>query len=130
MNFNSNISDTNIELSLTKENFNFPVAVCSCSLISGKLWYFNRLSVHSQFRRNKYGSMLLDKLLSIIKEKDYVLQLDINPYGEMTYEQLEEFYISHGFEKIIEFNKIFGECERYYYNAIKNKKENKDETVN
>lgn len=123
MKINSYINDMSIELHLTKTGISFPIATCSCSLISGKLWYFNRLYVHPDYRRNKYGSTLLDKLLSIIKEKNYVLQLDINPYGEMTYEQLEQFYIAHGFDKVVEFNKIFGECKNYYYNAIKNKKE-------
>ena len=48
--------------------------------------------------------ILLVKLLMILLQLlnfmvNLVLKLDINPYGDMSYEQLEEFYIKHGFIK-------------------------------
>ena len=75
------------------------IGSADCSLLKDNVWYFNRLFIHPLFRGNSYATILLDKLLSIIKERNLVLKLDINPYGDMSYEQLEEFYIKHGFIK-------------------------------
>lgn len=96
------------------------IGSATCSTINGTIWYFNRLFVFPNFRKKFYGSMLLDELLSIVKEKNIILQLDINPYGEMTYEQLEDFYIRHGFVKRMINDKIFGEYYTYFYNAFIN----------
>lgn len=63
-------------------------------------WYFNRLYVITEYRGNHYGSVLLDKMLECVKDKGITLIMDINPYGDMNYEQLEEFYLRHGFQKI------------------------------
>lgn len=62
-------------------------------------WYFNRLYVRPEYRGQGIGSVLLDKLLVHIRGHNATLLLDINPYGDLDYEQLEAFYIRHGFKK-------------------------------
>ena len=92
------------------------IGSADCSLIKDNVWYFNRLFIHPLFRGNSYASILLDKLLSIIKERNLVLKLDINPYGDMSYEQLEKFYIRHGFVKTMQKDDKLGYFPVYYYN--------------
>lgn len=87
----------------------------TCSRIKDNIWYFNRLFVYPLHRGNSYGRILLEELLSLIKEKDAILELDINPYGQMTYEQLEKFYMNHGFIKVTQKGPL-GEYPKYYYN--------------
>lgn len=85
---------------------NIMIASSECSLINN-IWFFNRLFVKKNYRGNGYGSKVLDKMLEIIKNKNITLELMINPYGEMTYEQLEAFYLRHDFKK-------YDTC--YYFN--------------
>lgn len=66
--------------------------------------YFNRLYIKPEYRHKGLGSKLLDAFLEEIDELRLPLILDINPYGEMTYQELEEFYIRHGFKLQIEDN--------------------------
>lgn len=111
------VTNNYISVTLANDKYTIPIGVaeCSMSLDNKNLWYFNRLYVYPKYRRQGYGSKLLDKLLSLIKENNHVLQLDINPYGDMTYEQLEEFYMRHGFVKVAETNNMM---TTYYYNAF------------
>ena len=97
---------------LGPENQLIPLGSSSCSLSTfDNEWYFNRLFVNEKYRGQHIGSCLLDKMLARVKEKDIVLRMDINPYGNMTYEQLEKFYIRHGFKK-----QMLEGFETYYYN--------------
>lgn len=95
-----------------------PVGNCECSLVKNKLWFFNRLFVQPDYRNKGIGTAMLKELLCIIKQKDDILQLEINPYGEIPYVQLEKFYIKYGFVKVIESNTELGDYPRYYYNAF------------
>lgn len=95
-----------------------PVGNCECSLVKNKLWFFNRLFVQPDYRNKGIGTAMLKELLCIIKQKDDILQLEINTYGEIPYVQLEEFYIKYGFVKVIESNTELGDYPRYYYNAF------------
>lgn len=92
------------------------IGSADCSLLKDNVWYFNCLFIHPLFRGNSYATILLDKLLSIIKERNLVLKLDINPYGDMSYEQLEKFYIRHGFVKTMQKDDKLGYFPVYYYN--------------
>lgn len=60
-------------------------------------WYYNRLYVKPEYRGNHIASCLLDNMLKYVNSKKAILFLDINPYGGMSYEQLEAFYKRHGF---------------------------------
>lgn len=89
-------------------------AQCSCAGTGSSIMYFNRLYVTPEYRHKGFGTVLLKKLLKIIKERHLVLQLDINPYGDMDYDQLEKFYTKYGFEKVVD-----GDFYTYYFNKDK-----------
>lgn len=82
------------------------IASSECSEISDE-WFFNRLYVRPEYRGKGYGSKVLDKMLELVKKRNIILELAINPYGEMTYNELEAFYLHHGFKK---------SGIRYYFN--------------
>ena len=114
------INPESIQIYMKKEGAIGPrIGSCECSKLKDNIWYFNRLYVHSDFRGNHYGSILLDELLKIIKEEGYILNLDINAYPEpsaLSYEDLEAFYVRHGFVKTLQKGVI--DYETYYYNAF------------
>ena len=62
-------------------------------------WYFNRLFVREDYRNQGYAKCLLSKMIDILKKEKINLWLDINPYGDLNYEQLEELYMRYGFKK-------------------------------
>ena len=122
-----NISTTQyISINLVENNIK-PIGVAECSLIDNNLYYFNRLYVSPSYRGKKFGTKLLDTLLKIFKEYNLILKLDINPYGGLNYEQLESFYIRHGFEKCLIRDTNGSYCS-YFYN--KGGTNNMDVTVN
>ena len=112
------VIDTSTTISVYIVLNNLMIASSECSFMNDT-WFFNRLFVKENYRGNGYGSKVLDKMLEIVKNKNITLELMINPYGEMTYEQLETFYLRHGFEK-------HGIC--YYFNKKEIKKELQDLT--
>lgn len=57
----------------------------------------NRVNVPPKHRGQGIGSRLLDELLADADAHGVTLWLDINPYGQMTYEQLEAWYMRRGF---------------------------------
>lgn len=95
----SHIFPHGIEIMLLSDSFPLSIGTAEASEIKPGIYYFNRLFIVPKYRGNKYGTILLDELLKIIKENNIRLMLDINPYGEMSYKQLEKFYIRHGFIK-------------------------------
>lgn len=62
-------------------------------------YYFNRINVPISMRGTGLGSKLLKELLKAIKELDVALKCDINPYGDMDYQGLLEWYIRNGFKE-------------------------------
>lgn len=57
-----------------------------------------RINVPVGFRGNGIGSELLSTLLNDADSEDVILLLSIQPYGDMTYDQLLDWYTRHGFE--------------------------------
>lgn len=57
----------------------------------------NRINVPPEFRGKGHGSRLLQRVLDDADEEDVIVMLGINPYGEMTYDQLRDWYERHGF---------------------------------
>ena len=99
-------NSTYISFSLSEKGL--PVGVAECSTGANNEWYFNRLFVRPNYRRKGYGTKLLTKLLKLSKEIGITIRLDINPYGEMNYEQLEKFYLQKGFIKyMIDGNPVY-----------------------
>jgi len=66
---------------------------CLCA----KLGYFSRINVPQEYRRVGIGNSLLKAIINEAKELGISLVCEINPYGEMTYEQLKEWYMKNGF---------------------------------
>lgn len=105
-------------ISVLAYNENEVIGCANTSRISNNTntFYFNRLFVQPKFRNQKCATKILNTLLNIFKEKHYVLALDINPYGDLNYEELEKFYIKNGFKKYRKYNKIIGNFYTYYFN--------------
>ena len=91
------------------------IGCAETSIIPGKkdCYYFSRLFVQPKYRGMGYGELLLELLLTKFDDEDKVLILDINPYGEMPYEQLEAFYMGKGFQKVD--NEETGPMYYYYH---------------
>ena len=96
-------------------NTSRPIGYANTSRIHDNVFYFNRLFVQPEFRNKGYATEILKTLLEKFKEKHYVLYLDINPYGDLNYEELETFYMKHGFKKYKVYNKIIGNFYTAYY---------------
>ena len=64
-----------------------------------EFWYFSRLFVKADYRNQGFAKVLLAKMIEILKRKKINLWLDINPYGDLNYAQLEELYMRYGFKK-------------------------------
>lgn len=61
------------------------------------LWYFNRLFVYSSYRKQGIGSTLLDMAIKWADEHSFTVVCDVSGYGEMTNDELIQFYCKHGF---------------------------------
>lgn len=60
--------------------------------------YFNRINVTPAMRGQGIGSILLKELLKNVKTLESALRCDVNPYGDLNYTQLFEWYKRHGFK--------------------------------
>ena len=66
-------------------------------------WYFNRLFAHPSLRGKGIASKLVDTVIQWAHENDHDIICDINPYGDLNFEQLKKFYIKHGFKDAGDF---------------------------
>lgn len=62
-------------------------------------FYYNRIFVKPKSRKKGYGNKLLKALLNEINKKKTTLSWEVNSFGDMTSEQLEEWYLKNGFTK-------------------------------
>lgn len=74
------------------------------------VWYFNRLYVPPQIRNKGVASRLMEKLIIYLDQNEIELICEINPYGDLDYEQLKAFYMKYGFvtlkdETLIRYHK-------------------------
>lgn len=67
----------------------------------------NRLLVPEQCRRKGIGTALMEEFIGYIDHNHLSAELSINPYGEMTYEQLQKFYGKYGFVADEEIEGLF-----------------------
>lgn len=112
-----NISKSEYCISIIAISGDMPAGVAECSKIDSKSYYFNRLFVHQLYRKKGISVKLLSILLEEIKQTRCTLELDINPYGDMSYEELEQFYIKHGFVKKEIVNKS-GTYFKFFFNEF------------
>lgn len=74
------------------------LAVADLMHIEGDVWELTRINVPAALRGQGYGRRLMERVLADADEFGVTLRLVINPYGEMTYEQLRDWYERCGFE--------------------------------
>jgi GNAT superfamily N-acetyltransferase len=60
----------------------------------------SRIHVLPLFRRIGYGTMMMNRICREADQEHVTLCLQINPYGEMSYDQLATWYESFGFAKV------------------------------
>lgn len=65
-------------------------------------WYFNRLFVPEDLRNGGRGAALVKEVVNFSKENGILILLELNPYGDLNYAELEGFYLKNGFMKIKE----------------------------
>jgi hypothetical protein len=67
--------------------------------VLGSGYVICRINVPYRFRSQGIGRRIMASALADADAEGVDLWLDINPYGEMTYEQLEAWYVRCGFVK-------------------------------
>ena len=65
--------------------------------IEPDVWIINRINVPAKHRGLGYGQELLRQILEDADFEGVTLRLEINPYGDLNYHQLREWYERHGF---------------------------------
>lgn len=104
----TNNNNDYIVIQVKEDDTLLPIGIAEASYMSNEgMYYFNRLFVNEKYRKNNYGTRILNTLLDYIDSIDAVLCLDINPYGEMTYEQLKAFYMKYGFKETDEYRLLY-----------------------
>ena len=74
------------------------VGTSECSPFDSKDTYFyNRLFIQPKHRNKGYGRQLYDKTCELLDKDDIALLIQVNPYGDLSYEQLVDFYTKHIF---------------------------------
>ena len=111
--FNSYV--TNEQINITATNGRLPAGCADSSWLTGNIYYFNRLYVQEEYRGQKIGEQLLKKLLEVFDNSNNVLLMHINPYGELSYEQLEAFYKYYGFRKCFILDEEYKKMLFYIY---------------
>jgi GNAT superfamily N-acetyltransferase len=66
----------------------------------GHWLYFNRLFVPPRLRRKGVGTELMTTVCGLADERHVHILNEINPYGDMTFEQLLTFFEKFGFIQI------------------------------
>lgn len=73
------------------------LAVADLSYIGGSIWELSRINVPADYRGQGYGSELLGQVCDDADNEGVTLVLNINPYGALTYQQLQDWYERWGF---------------------------------
>lgn len=66
------------------------------------VYYFNRLFIHKPYRGKGYSKQLLEKFVEECDKHEIDIELNINSYGELSFEKLKEIYERYGFKEITE----------------------------
>jgi GNAT superfamily N-acetyltransferase len=61
-------------------------------------YYFNRLIVDPKLRGLGLSNQLLKQVIDWANQNSITILLDINPYGPLSYNDLEKFYMKFGFK--------------------------------
>lgn len=76
-------------------------------------WYVNRLYVQPSYRNQGFATSMMRELISVADSQAKDILIEINPYGDLNYDQLKSFYMKFGFDQIGEnlFKRIHKEVE-------------------
>lgn len=80
------------------------LASAEVSRLDNNLWYFNRLIVPSAIRNQGIATRIMEQLVKILDTEKITLACDINPYGDLDFNQLYKFYKKYGFVDDNRFN--------------------------
>ena len=63
-------------------------------------WYINRIHVMNKYQGNgdRYGTQVLSQIVSDADQEQAILALEINSYGPLDHDNLEQWYRRYGFE--------------------------------
>lgn len=75
-------------------------SILNLSEIDDNLYEVNRINVPFKHRGKGIGRELMKAMIENADEEKATLVLDINPYGEMTYNDLRSWYERNGFKKV------------------------------
>lgn len=83
------------------------------SSIDDKCWYVNRLYVQPKYRNQGFATAMMKELTSEADAQGKDILIEINPYGDLDYDQLKAFYLKFGFIQIDEnlFKRTYKEVE-------------------
>ena len=73
-------------------------SILNLSELEEKLYEVNRISVLAPHRGKGIGRKLMEEMLQNADREQVSLVLDINPYGDMNFKQLEAWYGRLGFK--------------------------------
>jgi GNAT superfamily N-acetyltransferase len=74
------------------------LASAELSVMKNNLYYFNRLLVNKKIRNKGYANQLLVEVCKWADQEKINILIDINPYGDLNYDQLLRFYQKFGFK--------------------------------
>lgn len=63
-------------------------------------YVINRVNVPKEYRRQGIGNQLMKEVMEDADTEQLYLYLSINPYGDMTYNDLELWYLRLGFMEV------------------------------
>lgn len=76
--------------------------VVAADHLGAHIFVITRISVPKEYRGQGVGRQLLKEVLADADKEGVRLVLEINPYGDMTFKQLEAWYTRNGFLQTIE----------------------------
>jgi len=75
------------------------IAVLDVCLVED-FFLITRINVPVEFRSQGYGTALMEKVTEDADLEEVTLALEICPYGELDYDQLQSWYERFGFEEV------------------------------
>lgn len=73
------------------------IALAEISKLPDDTWYFNRIFVPVEYRGQGIATDLMKELIKLADESKITICCDINPYGDLNFDQLKVFYKKFGF---------------------------------
>ncbi len=69
-------------------------------------WYITRINVPRSHRGKGIASKLLNRFLAMADEQNITVWLEIQPSDGLTYDELEAWYLRHGFKGFMIYKRL------------------------